>query len=146
MSGVFTLLSVGTDRVWLGVVLSLVGSGGLEVLLFFILPCGSSYLSLSLGFHLNCGGDRCFSLLFCVSSYFIVDSCLFSHLWIRLEFCFECTSDTSYFSDLSCVLSLYFHIYIIYLSFKLTKQIKTPIYFKKLLLKYQIDKNKLRLN
>jgi hypothetical protein len=58
--------------------------------------------------------DWCFSLLFCVSFYFIVGSCLFLSL-NSFRILFECTSSTSYLSDLSCVLSLYFYIYILYI-------------------------------
>jgi hypothetical protein len=59
MSGVLTLLSARTSRVWSGVLLCLDGYGGLKVLLLLILP-------LSLWGVTSCGGggDRCFSLLF----------------------------------------------------------------------------------
>jgi hypothetical protein len=111
MSRVFTLLSARTiefGRVWSWVLLDLVDWRSSCSLFFLVV-----YL-ISLSWGSSCVGDWCFTFVLCVFLFY----CRFLPFFLSMnsfKILFKCTSGTSYLSDLSCVFSLYFYIYILYI-------------------------------
>jgi hypothetical protein len=124
MSMVYTLLHVGTDRVCCGIMLSLDGSGWLEVLLLFRPICGW-FLSLSLflrgilllvvvpmrGSSFGSGVSSCF--------FVILFACLFFYFTLEIiRYWVKCTSNTYLFFWTFSYTFSFLYLYIIYLSFK----------------------------